>query len=165
MGGYIDFTSSEHWPFYHRGLDWSCKISRKQKGWILIGRTFNKKSASLELIFSTHFSEPKNSVSGHFTPGQFTPVHFTPRKFHPSGISPHGHFTPQAFHLHGNFTPLFEKRIQWVKRNKEKGCETKPPILEWDKTADFGNGTKPPIFIMRQNRLFFIIQNASLYQR
>ena len=26
-----------------------------------------------------------------------------------------------------------------------KGCETKPPILEWGKTADFENGTKPPI--------------------
>ena len=25
------------------------------------------------------------------------------------------------------------------------GCETKPPILEWDKTADFDNETKPPI--------------------
>ena len=25
------------------------------------------------------------------------------------------------------------------------GCETKPPILEWDKTVDFENGTKSPI--------------------
>ena len=25
------------------------------------------------------------------------------------------------------------------------GSETKPPILEWDKTADFENGTKSPI--------------------
>ena len=24
-------------------------------------------------------------------------------------------------------------------------CETKPPILEWDKTADFDNETKPPV--------------------
>ena len=34
------------------------------------------------------------------------------------------------------------------------GCETKPPILEWDETADFENGTKWPILIMRQNRRF-----------
>ena len=34
------------------------------------------------------------------------------------------------------------------------GCETKPPILEWDKTADFENGKKSPILIMRQNRRF-----------
>ena len=34
------------------------------------------------------------------------------------------------------------------------GYETKPPILEWDKTADFENGTKSPILIMRQNRRF-----------
>ena len=36
----------------------------------------------------------------------------------------------------------------------KQGCETKPPILEWDKTADFENGTKSPILIMRQNRQF-----------
>ena len=34
------------------------------------------------------------------------------------------------------------------------GCETKPPILEWDKTADFENGTKSPILTMRQNSRF-----------
>ena len=34
------------------------------------------------------------------------------------------------------------------------GCETKPPISESDQTADFENGTKSPILIMRQNRRF-----------
>ena len=34
------------------------------------------------------------------------------------------------------------------------GCETKPPILEWDKTADFENGTKSPILKTGQNRQF-----------
>ena len=34
------------------------------------------------------------------------------------------------------------------------GCETKPPILEWDKTVEFEDGTKSPILIMRQNRRF-----------
>ena len=31
------------------------------------------------------------------------------------------------------------------------GCDTKPPILEWDKAADFENGRKSPILILRQN--------------
>ena len=35
------------------------------------------------------------------------------------------------------------------------GCETKPPILEWDKTADFKNGTKSPILKTGQNRRFW----------
>ena len=35
-----------------------------------------------------------------------------------------------------------------------KGCETKPPILEWDKTADFENETKSPILKTGQNRRF-----------
>ena len=33
------------------------------------------------------------------------------------------------------------------------GYETKPPILERDKTADFENGTKSPI-LMKQKRRF-----------
>ena len=45
----------------------------------------------------------------HFTPGHFTPIHFTPKTFHPQDISTLGHFRP-----------LFEKRIQWIKRNKKK---------------------------------------------
>ena len=31
------------------------------------------------------------------------------------------------------------------------GCETKLPIIEWDKAADFENGTKSPILMMRRN--------------
>ena len=42
------------------------------------------------------------------------------------------------------------------------GCETKPPILEWYKTADFENGTKSPIFKTGQNSRFVIIHIASL---
>ena len=41
------------------------------------------------------------------------------------------------------------------------GYETKPPILQWDKTADFENATKSPN-LMRQNRRFVKIQIASL---
>ena len=44
----------------------------------------------------------------------------------------------------------------------KKRCETKPPILEWDKIADFENGTQPAIFKMRQKRRFVILQVASL---
>ena len=48
----------------------------------------------------------------------------------------------------------------WWSQNEK--CVTKPPILEWDKTADFENGTKPSILKMRQKRRFVIIQVASL---
>ena len=38
--------------------------------------------------------------------------------------------------------------LEWV------GCETKPPILDWDRTVNFENGTNWPILIKRQNRQF-----------
>ena len=58
--------------------------------------------------------------------------------------------------------PIFGKLNLKKVKNRTNGCETKPPILEWDKTADFGvgqnsrfwkrgkiadfdNETKPPI--------------------
>ena len=36
-----------------------------------------------------------------------------------------------------------------INKNVDERCETKPPILEWDETTDFENGTKPPILKMR----------------
>ena len=64
-------------------------------------------------------------VSGHFTPKTFHPRTFHPGTFHPKDISPRRHFTPRTFHPtdispHVRFTPLFEKRIQWAKRNEKK---------------------------------------------
>ena len=49
---------------------------------------------------------------------------------------------------------LSDKHLLTATECLPHGCETKPPILEWDKTADFENGTKSPILIMRQNRRF-----------
>ena len=37
----------------------------------------------------------------------------------------------------------------------DQRCETKRPIIEWDKTADFGKRTEPPILESVQNRRFW----------